>query len=442
MEVSLDIRTLFAALSIVLACLAAAFSFVLFTQKTYPGFKQWTLASLAMALGYLFIVLRGPVPVLVSIMVGNMLLVVGSSLTFDGTRGFLGLKPCPKFQVIIPIACLAGLVWFYWVDEFIGMRAMVVSVAGAILLFPVAWMFISHSPRGHRPLYLGTGIIFTLFSLAIVLRGADVVAAGYNFKLFAQSNLQASFFVFLILLQASSFIGLLLMNSQRMSSELRQSRAELAANVENMERILDFLPDPRLGGGPPGPGDPTGTRPWSASPGSPPPRVLGKGEYEHALPLYGERRPCLVDLMLKHDPEWETRNQNLERRGEMLATSESFLPKLGEKGTYVAGSATCLLDDQGRVSGAIETLRDITEAKRSQQEREKLIAELTAALEKVKTLKRPHPHLLPLQEHPPRRGLLGAAGDFLLRPRRGGVQPRHMPRLPGKIFSGLQAPAR
>ncbi|MCF8066768.1 MAG: PAS domain-containing protein [Desulfarculaceae bacterium] len=394
MEVSLDIRTLFAALSIVLACLAAAFSFVLFTQKTYPGFKQWTLASLAMALGYLFIVLRGPVPVLVSIMVGNMLLVVGSSLTFDGTRGFLGLKPCPKFQVIIPIACLAGLVWFYWVDEFIGMRAMVVSVAGAILLFPVAWMFISHSPRGHRPLYLGTGIIFTLFSLAIVLRGADVVAAGYNFKLFAQSNLQASFFVFLILLQASSFIGLLLMNSQRMSSELRQSRAELAANVDNMERILDFLPDPawvvdRRGR----------VTHWNQAmerlTGVPAAQVLGKGEYEHALPLYGERRPCLVDLMLKHDPEWETRYQNLERRGEMLATSESFLPKLGEKGTYVAGSATCLLDDQGRVSGAIETLRDITEAKRSQQEREKLIAELTAALEKVKTLK----GLIPICSH-------------------------------------------
>ena len=124
-------------------------------------------------------------------------------------------------------------------------------------------------------------------------------------------------------------------------------------------------------------------------------RVLGKGEYEHALPLYGERRPCLIDLMLKHDPEGESRYQSLERRGDMLVTSESFLPKLGEAGLYVAGSATCLLDEQGQVSGAIETLRDVTQAKCGQQEREKLIAELTKALEKVKTLK----GLIPICSH-------------------------------------------
>ncbi|MBU4384384.1 MAG: PAS domain-containing protein [Proteobacteria bacterium] len=394
MEISLDIRTLFAALTVVLTCLAAAFSFVFFTQKTYPGFKRWTLATVATALGYLFIVLRGPIPAAVSIMVGNNLLIVGAALVFAGTRRFLGLKPWPRFQVAVPLACLAGLAWFLWVDEFLGMRAMVVSLAAAILLFPVAWMFISHAPRGHRPLYLGTGIMFALFNFATLLRGASMVASGYHFQLFANSPMQAFFYVFLIMFQASWFIGLLLMNSQRMSDELRRSRAELTVTVDNMERILDFLPDPTWVV------DAKGrithwNQAMEALTGVPASQVLGKGNYEHALPLYGERRPCLIDLMLEHNPEWEGRYQNLERRGDLLVTSESFLPKLGEAGLYIAGSATCLRDEQGRVSGAIETLRDVSEAKRGQQEREKLIDELTAALAKVQTLK----GLIPICSH-------------------------------------------
>ena len=394
MEFTLDIRTFYAALTVVLTCLAAAFSFVLFTQKTYPGFKEWTLATVATALGFLLVVLRGPIPTVVSIMVGNTLLVVGTAMVFAGTRSFLGHKPCPKFQVAVPLASLAGLAWFYWVDQFIGMRALVVSLAVVILLVPVAWMFIYHSPRGHRPLYLGTGIIFALSSSAVLLRGLSMVAAGYNFPLFANTPMQAFFYVFLIMFQVSWFIGLLLMNSQRMSDELRLSSAELAATVDNMERILDFLPYPTWVV------DSRGrithwNRAMEHLTGVPPAQVLGKGEYEHALPLYGERRPCLIDLMLKHDPEWETRYQNLERRGNTLGTSEFFMSELGESGLYVAAAATCLLDDQGQVSGAIETLRDVSEAKRDQMEREKLIEELTTALAKVQTLK----GLIPICSH-------------------------------------------
>jgi len=393
-ELTLDIRTLFAALTVVLICLAVALSFVLFTQKTYPGFKEWTLSAVAIALGYLLVALRGPIPAGVSILVGNTLCIVGAALAFAGTRRFLGLKPCPVFQAAVPLACLAGLAWFYWVDQFIGMRAMVLSLAAAILLFPVAWMFIYHSPRGHRALYLGTGIVFALFNLATLLRGASMLAAGYDFQMFANSPMQAVFYAFLIMFQASWVIGLLLMNSQRMSDELRRSRAELSVTVDNMERILEFLPDPTWVV------DSRGRiTHWNQAmerlTGVPAAQVLGKGNYEHALPLYGERRPCIIDLMLKHDPEWQGRYQTLERRGDMLVTKETFLPNLGDSGLYVAGSATCLLDDQGQVSGAIETLRDITEAKRGQQEREKLIDELTAALAKVQTLK----GLIPICSH-------------------------------------------
>ena len=33
--------------------------------------------------------------------------------------------------------------------------------------------------------------------------------------------------------------------------------------------------------------------------------MLGKGNYEHALPFYGQRRPILIDLVLRPQEEVE-----------------------------------------------------------------------------------------------------------------------------------------
>ncbi|MCB2193203.1 MAG: PAS domain-containing protein [Deltaproteobacteria bacterium] len=394
MELALDIRTLFAALMGVFTCLATALCFISFTQKNYPGFKQWTLGAVIMAVAYLLFMLRGPMPKVVSVMVGNPLLAVSAALFLAGTRRFLDLKPWPKFQVAVPLACLGGLAWFYWVNDLFAIRVVVISVAGGLLLSPVAWLLAAHAPRGHRTLYVGTGVVFALFCASMLMRAADTIMGGRQVELFGQDPLQALMFLFMLMSQASWIIGLMLINSQRMSDELRLSRAELAANVDNMERILDFLPDPtwvvdNLGR----------VTYWNQAmerlTGVKASQILGKGEYEYALSLYGERRPCLIDLMLNSDPAWERRYANLERRGDMLATYEAFLPALGEDGRFVAGSATCLLDEKGRMTGAVETLRDITKDKRSVQEREKLIRELTAALEKVQTLK----GLIPICSH-------------------------------------------
>lgn len=46
--------------------------------------------------------------------------------------------------------------------------------------------------------------------------------------------------------------------------------------------------------------------------------MLGKGNYEHAIPFYGERRPILVDLVTKSQAELEERYSELQRRNGYL----------------------------------------------------------------------------------------------------------------------------
>ncbi|MGZ6274814.1 MAG: PAS domain S-box protein [Syntrophales bacterium] len=123
--------------------------------------------------------------------------------------------------------------------------------------------------------------------------------------------------------------------------------------------------------------------------------MIGKGEYEYALPFYGERRPLLIDLALLEDPEFEKRKYDITRRAADTIYAEAYVPKTyGGKGAYLSGSASRLRDSAGNIVGAIESIRDATQRKRAENELakyrkglEQLVAERTKGLEdKTKAL--------------------------------------------------------
>lgn len=43
--------------------------------------------------------------------------------------------------------------------------------------------------------------------------------------------------------------------------------------------------------------------------------ILGKGNYEYAIPFHHERRPLLINLVLHDDPDIEARYSTLKREG-------------------------------------------------------------------------------------------------------------------------------
>ena len=84
--------------------------------------------------------------------------------------------------------------------------------------------------------------------------------------------------------------------------------------------------------------------------------MLGKGDYEYALPFYGEKRPILIDYALLPD-EVLQRDYKVIRREKNFIAVETMLP-VGER--YVFGAASPIYDRNGRVAGAIESIRDLT----------------------------------------------------------------------------------
>jgi PAS domain S-box-containing protein len=95
--------------------------------------------------------------------------------------------------------------------------------------------------------------------------------------------------------------------------------------------------------------------------------MLGKGDYEYALPFYNERKPMLANLVLSPDPEVERRYNSIKRSGDTLVV-DIFLPDFRGGAVYFWAKASPLLDGEGRITGAVETIRDITERRKAVQE--------------------------------------------------------------------------
>ena len=96
--------------------------------------------------------------------------------------------------------------------------------------------------------------------------------------------------------------------------------------------------------------------------------ILGKGDYEYALPFYGEPRPMLIDMANRPDPAIEARYNSIKRQEDGSLVGEAYMPRLKGGVAYLLGSASALYDLEGNYWGAIESIRDITDRKHAEEE--------------------------------------------------------------------------
>ena len=102
--------------------------------------------------------------------------------------------------------------------------------------------------------------------------------------------------------------------------------------------------------------------------------MIGKGDYEYALPFYGERRPILIDLAFLPEEDMLTKYSHVRRLGGVLIGEGHISTRTRE--TFFEGSASALRDADGEIIGAIEIIRDLSERRRFENE---LAAAKTAA---------------------------------------------------------------
>jgi PAS domain S-box-containing protein len=160
--------------------------------------------------------------------------------------------------------------------------------------------------------------------------------------------------------------------AEAISKADREKGALLAETQESQRRLTDiinFMPDPTLVI------DAAGrviawSRAMEEMTGIPAQEMLGKGDYEYAIPFYGQRRPVLLDLVLLPREELERNYAAIQSKGSALV-AETYVPSLKGGGRYLFATASALRNAQGEAVGAIETIRDITDRKNAEVELQK-----------------------------------------------------------------------
>jgi PAS domain S-box-containing protein len=92
--------------------------------------------------------------------------------------------------------------------------------------------------------------------------------------------------------------------------------------------------------------------------------ILGRGNREYSLPLYGDRRPLLINLINLPDYQIEEYGYStINRKGNSVA-AETPMIDMNNRPRVLRCIAAPIFDHTGERAGAIETITDITEEKK------------------------------------------------------------------------------
>ncbi len=95
--------------------------------------------------------------------------------------------------------------------------------------------------------------------------------------------------------------------------------------------------------------------------------MIGRSDYEYAIPFYGERRKLLIDLVFSPDDQAEAFYGNLIRKKGDVIFTEIEIKNLGDTPRWIWAKAGPLYDSDGNIVGAIESIRDISDKKRAEE---------------------------------------------------------------------------
>lgn len=114
--------------------------------------------------------------------------------------------------------------------------------------------------------------------------------------------------------------------------------------------------------------------------------MLGRGNFEYALPFYGERRPLLIDLIREPGSRIGSNHYVLTKKERTFLTAESIITYPTGVPRYFESRVSLLYNEDHQIIGAIESIVDITGLKRTEEKLRDAYAKQTTILEELKTM--------------------------------------------------------
>ncbi len=96
------------------------------------------------------------------------------------------------------------------------------------------------------------------------------------------------------------------------------------------------------------------------------------GTDQHWKAFYNKKRPCMADLLIdgavEEIPNWYPGKYNKSKLLDEAYEATDFFPTLAGEGKWLYFTATVIRDSNGKIIGAVETLEDVTDRKRAEEQ--------------------------------------------------------------------------
>lgn len=239
--ITLDIRTLF----ITNVLISLYMSLVLFlysrSQKTYPGFGFWLAGNVLALVLYFLYAMRGLIPDLLSIATANFIGILSSILRLEGMKKFFNIPGITKSNFLLPFLVFAANLYYLYVDNNILARDIIFTVVTCVLVLRMVWLLITRSEEDTRRLALFFAALLFIFIIGFAMRSlswaiwADTRGPLLNTKINTLSIL------FLLFFDISWAIMLILLNGQRMNSEILKltEQLEKLASIDPLTGVFN-----------------------------------------------------------------------------------------------------------------------------------------------------------------------------------------------------------
>ncbi len=233
---SLDTLTLTIMLMAVTIVLSITMILIYLTRKTYPGFGLWTAGSTTFAVGFFFISLRDQLPDIFTIVLANVLLLTAAICFLEGTRLFRGRASREILNASVILVYAVFQSYFTFMINDVSIRIAIMSFLLAVIYSLVALELLRNVPLDLRFGNWFTGGLFAVYSIFMFARGLLTELFPAPQDLFAPNMLQSITFLLAIFLGIAWTFGFVILNSERLESDLKSAQIEL----ERMAKI-DFL---------------------------------------------------------------------------------------------------------------------------------------------------------------------------------------------------------
>ena len=333
------------------------------SRKRFAGTGFWVFDFAFQTAALFLIVSRGDMPDWMSIVLANTLVIAGALLGYVGLQRFVGKKSSQvhNYVLLATFACVHS--YFAFVQPNLIARNLNLSVGLLIICFQCMWLLLSRVEPGMRGLTLGVGMVFGVYCLVSIVRIVEIFTSTH----FKQDYFQSGPFETLVMLSYQVLFifltySLTLMFNKRLLVEVKTQEEKFSKAFHSSPYAITLT---RFSDG----------------------QIIEVNDGFVNITGYNyadlqEKTTVGLHLWGKEEDRMAAVNE-LSETGKVQGREFQFRKKSGEMITGLFSAEIIPINNQEFV---LSSISDITERKRAEAEREKLIEELKEALARVRQL--------------------------------------------------------